>query len=492
MTALALGSVVPGHAWASTLYLTVTEGDDSLSDGVCDAECTFRDAVSVACDSEDDAVQIEVEVDSELSEVGIDDDNTAGDLDFCSKTTGKTITVNGNDYKLAWKSAVAKVDRDRLIHVVWNPGAGLYTVDVVLRDLEISGGYVFNQSVGGGCVAAQRGALTLEGVEVHGCEASTSVWSLAARGGGAVWAGDTLVIDSSELYENVATNTTGGAILASGDLFVTDTQILDNEATYGGGVAVPGSVSEAFFTRSWIGGNTAEDRGGGLWSRAVRLNLFRTEVFDNVATFGGGMYIDLPLDPNLDPILERSALVGNEATAEGGGLWVRSEYAGARDIVNSTISSNIAPDGAGLYLANGGVEYTVKLVSTTVHLNNDGDSSPTYNVAHVESDPVLRYVGSLIDGNCTGKATVTDDWNVVLLVSSDQCTVDVKDRDTWFSFGLGGLSTLTLGEPRFHDNDNFGTSLNWIDDADCPTSEDQRGNTRPNLTNQCDSGATEN
>jgi hypothetical protein len=370
MTALALGSVVPGHAWAGTLYLTVTEGDDSLSDGVCDAECTFRDAVSVACDSEDDEVEVEVEVDSELSEDGIDDDNTAG--------------------------------------------------------------------------------------------------------------------------ENVATSTTGGAILAGGDLYVTDTKILDNQATYGGGVAVPGSTSEAFFTRSWIGGNSAEERGGGVWSRAVRLNLFRAEVFANIAAFGGGMYIDLPLDPNMDPILERSALVGNEATSEGGGLWVRSEYAGARDIVNSTISSDIAPDGAWLYLANGGVGYTVTLVSTTVHLNNDGDSVPTYNVAHEESDPVLRYVGSLIDGNCTGKATVSEEWNVVLLVSSDQCTVDVDGRDTWFPFGLTGLSTLTLGEPRFHDNENFGISLDWIRDVHCPTATDQRGATRPSAVDECDSGATEN
>jgi hypothetical protein len=215
---------------------------------------------------------------------------------------------------------------------------------------------------------------------------SDFVTNQAAAGGGIyanINAESSMSIANSKLTGNQALNGVGGAVLSyayvNGSLSIVGSEIEGNSALDGGGVfaRASGNYSNPFATpraitisRSLVSGNTALNRGGGIYTR----NLAGTETVveesritgNHVLTSGhaerngGGIYAYLygPTSGTDKPrfTITRSTVDSNEADHEGGGIFVCSKFSGSFIALNTTISSNDTLDpstgsGGGMMIA---------------------------------------------------------------------------------------------------------------------------------------------
>jgi hypothetical protein len=178
---------------------------------------------------------------------------------------------------------------------------------------------------------------------------SAALGNTAESGGGALASG---VLTGGLYAENVASEEGGGVDIIYGELH--DAEIRDNTAPDGGGVWV---YTDSVFSGLHVHGNTATARGGGVFVEccgfataytytyvyaglAVSDTVIEgntadegggihaegewsvkaddTEIRGNTARLGGGAFIDDLMSLELRGA---SAVVGNVATAEGGGVY---------------------------------------------------------------------------------------------------------------------------------------------------------------------------
>lgn len=86
-----------------------------------------------------------------------------------------------------------------------------------------------------------------------------------------------------------------------------------NSAQLGGGIFNDAATKPAIIRNSVVSGNTAKDKGGGIWAGAVDL--------------------------------DRSTVTNNSAGGNGGGIWAGIEVT----VGSSTVTNNSAANGAGMY-----------------------------------------------------------------------------------------------------------------------------------------------
>jgi len=195
--------------------------------------------------------------------------------------------------------------------------------------------FVNNNAVQGGAMAGETSG------DLH-IVRSTFRENSSASHGGAVSAPYVRLFDSV-LEDNTAFLGDGGAVHASIGLRLIGTTLSRNNADDGGGAhAQILEASDTVFT-----GNQAGTNGGGLyvWNHA---EFDRVRFIDNAAAGnGGGLY--LQAGSNIATLLKRSVATGNQAGAQGGGVWLGSEVG----IGNTTINNNSASAGGGMYVAAG-------------------------------------------------------------------------------------------------------------------------------------------
>ncbi len=170
-------------------------------------------------------------------------------------------------------------------------------------------------------------------------------------------------VDSSAIFGSSAERLTikgglvedgsGGGVLAEGEFFLGKTRIVGNEARNGGGAAAVGGDGRLNVVESTVSGNRAELHGGGVFVSGTNgddTGIFKSLVEGNRAPQGGGVY-HLPGAAGLN--VGASTITANqslgEPTANGGGLFVESLFAGSGSTKMGavTIASNEAPSGAG-------------------------------------------------------------------------------------------------------------------------------------------------
>jgi hypothetical protein len=143
---------------------------------------------------------------------------------------------------------------------------------------------------------------------------------------------------------------TYGATTAA-HLVASRVKVTGNAANQGGGIYVTLTApdrSSATLTDSVIVGNTATAFGGGL-SAFGDVTLTRTAVVGNGAKFGGGL--NLWANPQSTLTASNVTIGGNEAGENGGGLI----SGGRLDFEFSTIAANKARGGTNFLLNGGGV-----------------------------------------------------------------------------------------------------------------------------------------
>jgi hypothetical protein len=494
---MAAALLVPTSASAATFY--VRSSADTAA-GACPANdftgstaCTCRGAWNSA-NANFGSDTIQLDVDCPLSLPGTEDNNAAGDLDAWDFNGGTTLTVELQGHTIDWASTVDDGDKDRILHVPATSGLRR-PVNLVVRVGYILGGRVVNQAEGGGCIAVRGANLTLDGVNVEGCQHLRQSFVPDGPCGGGVEARSQLTIVDSFIIQNIATNSSGGGVCAFGDSTVTRTVFDGNQtvtAGHGGGFALVDTSASLGFERVELEDNTSPNEGGGIWSIGDKVTILESEVRWNVARYGAGIWLRVPSNQGSDPLLERSLLWANNASAgpgprHGGGLYVAG---GATEttlvLYNSTLSRNEADnDGGAMYLAPGSEPYKVELRRCTVFENTDVGASD--NVAYItfgSPAPELTYTGSLLAGACTGGGLTTS-LGQILVDSTAAFLCDGFNYNLPFTLN----STLGLGNggfARYHDINGF--SAAW-GGATCSTSEVDQASASRNST--CDIGAVE-
>jgi CSLREA domain-containing protein len=157
---------------------------------------------------------------------------------------------------------------------------------------------------------------------------------------------DLAVVHGTAVTTAGQTGDGGGIRNTEATLTLSAVRVLDGSAQLdGGGIAnFDGDVS--LLDGSSVEGNTVPQDGGGIANVGGTLSIVDSSVVDNHATcgHGGGVYNDATLH------VEGALLDGNVSDCQAGGIANRP--GGTATIIDSTLSSNLADDGAGLN--NGG------------------------------------------------------------------------------------------------------------------------------------------
>ncbi len=189
-------------------------------------------------------------------------------------------------------------------------------------------------------------SLTLTGGDVQGS-------------GGAIQSGENLKLEDVVITENYATVDGGGLVL--GEQALLDRVTINNNTAgrNGGGIRVVSST-EVQIRESTLSGNTAGEDGGGLWAiRGTTTKIYDSTIIRNEAVDAGG---------GLGFFTDRSTIVRSEiaenAARQGGGIYTRGLSA---RIEESHIRDNRATEsGAGIYSSG---RNELLLFETFVHGN---------------------------------------------------------------------------------------------------------------------------
>lgn len=190
----------------------------------------------------------------------------------------------------------------------------------------------------GGAVCAREGTrLELVGVTVES--------NGAAYGGGLYVHGDA-VLQSSTVKDNRATSSSGGIALDGGTLSLVDSTIEANAAagSVAGGIGASRDATIAL-ERSAIVGNTAAVDGGGIFVTGGTLTARNATISGNEATAGrgGGLGIEGTTAARLNNV----TVTRNKSTiGPGGGIFV-AETSTDAEIGNSLLVGNLPDDCAG-------------------------------------------------------------------------------------------------------------------------------------------------
>ena len=229
-------------------------------------------------------------------------------------------------------------------NVALGAGGGVYISDMGHHEgiftvtTQIKGGSIYNNTgKNGGGLYVEESLLNITGGTIYGNKATENGGGLYSSGKKAV------TLAGGVIKGNTSDGAGGGAYLAC-PISLSDTEISKNEAaTNGGGVYATDAVT---ITGGTITENGAAN-GAGLYTAGTKtVTLSGGSITENTATaVGGGAYLASPV------AMSGIKLEDNESTTNGGGAYVTGNV----DFTAGTVVGNKAADGAGIYVADGGV-----------------------------------------------------------------------------------------------------------------------------------------
>jgi CSLREA domain-containing protein len=427
----------------------VTKTADS-NDGVCDADCSLREAVALAnVSATEDVIQFDPSVFNTSQTIA---------LGTILPLTDAGTTITG-------------------------PGSALLTIAIAnpLRAFDVTGinSAISNLTIDGGGIAIRNGgSLTLSGSKIQnstvaqGGAISNSQATLTIinsvldgnNGGGAIYNFQaTATINGSTITNNINRDFTGGGgINNAGNLTVNDSVINSNKcdnttACVGGGISNVGTME---INRSTVSGNLSQKDGGGIFNQSSNLpntgimTITESTISGNVANTGVGAGI---YNQRATLTVNRSTINNNiAATNTGGGLAVR-DFSGdppsSVTITNSTLHTNTsAQNGGGIHLQSAGA---LNLSSNTI----------AFNIADADHN------GSGSGGGIYQQSGTVNFHNTIIANNAAQSGVDISGSFTSQGFNLikntsgGSISGTTTGnitgqDPQLLPIGNYGGLTN--------------------------------
>jgi hypothetical protein len=319
-----------------------------------------------------------------------------------------------------------------------------------------------------------------------------------------------------------------GIYIDSGALILSNSAITGCNASYGGGI-FSGFGSTVTLSGVALSDNTASQSGGGMFSVDTgSATINDSVVSNNTAGVGGGLLLGAATT-----VVNRSAVAGNRAQFDGGGIDFGGASAQTALVANSTINGNRAGvDGGGIHSFNTLVTIQNSTVSANAAHANGGGISQEGSLGGMRLFHVT-VGGNLADSDRAAAGTggglyraagssPNEVWNSLLVensagVAASDCAGDpTTSQDynmfqTTFGCALTGVTTHNISsvvDPLLDGLQNNGEAtltralldsspaLDKIPSASCRDSlgvapnPDQRGVVRP-VGPQCDIGAYE-
>ena len=265
-------------------------------------------------------------------------------------------------------------------------------------------------------------------------------------GGGCIYAESSIVTISASNFTE-CTSTDGGAIYGQQVAFtITDTNFTDNEG-YGGGAIAGTSSSFNISSSNFIRNNSTQ------WGGAIKadvgtssLTLADTNFISNAAIKGGGVYT-----VRLDSLVGCS-FMNNEASSDGGGLWVQTEQSitiSNCDFVNNTNDEC----GGGAYISTGSVvnNISVSITGSTFsdNISWGGDGGGVYFSSDGEYASMIITESKFRSNTATFSPESSRNRSTIhgggIYMSGDNCSISIDSSD--FSMnsanGSGGAIYVT-------------------------------------------------
>ncbi len=342
---------------SSILPLTTVTKVDDTDDGVCDSDCSLREAISVASSG--------ATITFDLS--------LAGQILALSSTItiDKNLTIDGSNL-ISHVQISGDTNRDGTGNIsVFRIAAGK-TVEIT--DLEIVGGSYTDWLTAGGInndgnltvrncsfsgnAGDQGGAIHNKGsLTISNCSFAKNT----AVEGGAIFndLDSNAVIAASAFFNNTAAGEeigSAGAIGNIGTILVTDSDFFDNSAEFGGGALVNSFLGLATIERSsftenivqgstFTGGSSPPGFGGAIYNVSGNL-LVKESTFSGNSAEGGAAINAGNRDPYTEEestvMIENSVFSENSASVVAGGVHV---FSGMVRVEASTFKGNSAERG---------------------------------------------------------------------------------------------------------------------------------------------------
>ncbi len=345
------GSLLPdiGAFERRVTAFTVTKIQDT-NDGVCDTDCSLREAIAAANSSSmaDKAITFDAAFFASARTIVLSGGeltvNNNGNLLIDGGTTG-LLTISGNG-------------ASRVFYIGAAATAAIRNVTVTGGKTNTNGGGIYND-----------GVLAIENASVSGNQ--------AINYGGGIYSADNAVLSVVNSFFGNNSSVVGGGIFAfnnSRTELVYATFTANNTSTsYGSGVSNNGGVLN--INSSTIYNNN----GSGIYNGGT-ANINNSTVSGNTTTSnGGGIFSDTVLNIN------NSTIVGNRA-AIGGGIFRNNGTTSIRNtIIADNSASGSAPDFSGSFTSQG-----FNLIENTGGATINGTS--TGNITG--QDPRLSPLGS--------------------------------------------------------------------------------------------------
>ena len=250
---------------------------------------------------------------------------------------------------------------------------------------------------------------------------------------------NTARVQFCSISDNVGT-TEGGGAHSRGACIFDHCSIFSNLATSadsgrgGGGIHISLNGSNTVIQSSSIHGNFSAGEGGGI--RMSAGQIFNSEIFNNNAQKGGGIYSSDQKSLVRNCLIYENKALGND----GGGLYLAIDTL----LENCTITRNYSADEAGgLYLLNGGI-----IVNSIIYHNSSISTASNYFNSGAGESYSNCCAAPLIIGNAnvSGDPRFLDNTANFNLATNSSC-LDAGTNLAWMA-----NATDLAGVPRIINN----------------------------------------
>jgi CSLREA domain-containing protein len=317
---------------ASAATYTVTKIADT-NDGVCDSDCSLREAVALANASVDnDTIQFDfplfnspqtivlsggeivVANNGTLTISGPGADRLTLDGNQASRilTIGTSATANVSGIRFTRGNGVGALNTGRggAVYVV---GGTLTMSNSILTGNTAANGGAFNNA------ASTAPAVPATATYINCVFSNNS--STSTGGAGQNFSTSFLTIEGSTFTGNSGGTTTGGgALQANGQVRITNSTFSGNTATAGPGGAIQSNGTLLLLTNVTISGNTSVTNGGGLHRATTNVNGF---IRNSIIAGNNGAAASPDVTNSAAGLASQgNNIIGNTGTSTG---WVASD-----------------------------------------------------------------------------------------------------------------------------------------------------------------------